>query len=52
MPVTVMIVATILTGVGTTAGILFGIWMMFVRRAVRNDAAHADLVRRIERLRH
>ena len=45
-----MIVATILTGVGTTAAILFGIWRMFAHRAARNDAAHADLARRIDRL--
>lgn len=44
------IVATILTGVGTTAAILFGVWRMCAHYAARKDA-DLKLDRRIDALR-
>ena len=44
---TTEIVATILTG----AGVLVGVWRMLAHYETRNDAAHAELGRRIDGVR-
>lgn len=38
----------VLTGVGVTAGVLPGVWRMLAHYETRNDAAHAELGRRID----
>ena len=48
---TIEIMAIILTGVGVTAGVLLGVWRMFAHYETRNDAAHAELGRRIDAVR-
>ena len=45
------IIAMILTGVGVTAGVLLGVWRMLAHYETRNDAAHAELGRRIDGVR-
>ena len=45
---TAEIIAMILTGVGVTAGVLLGVWRMLAHYETRNDAAHAELGRRID----
>lgn len=40
------VVATVLTGVG----VLLGVWRMLAAYETRNDAAHAALTARIDRL--
>lgn len=44
------VVATVLTGVGVLAGVLFGVWKMLAAYEMRNDAAHAALTARIDKL--
>ncbi len=45
---TTEIMAMVLTGVGVTAGVLLGVWRMLAHYETRNDAAHAELGRRID----
>ena len=45
------IVAMVLTGVGVTAAVLLGVWRMLAHYETRNDAAHAELGRRIDGVR-
>ena len=44
------VIATVLTGIGVLAGVLLGVWRMLVASETRNDAAHAALTARIDRL--
>ena len=39
------------TAIGTVAVTLFGVWRMLAHYETRNDAAHAELGRRIEAVR-
>ena len=48
---TTEILTIVLTGVGVTAGVLLGVWRMLARYETRNDAAHAELGRRIDGVR-
>ena len=48
---TAEIAAIVLTGVGVTAGVLLGVWRMLAHHETRNDAAHAELGRRIDGVR-
>ena len=48
---TTEILTIILTGVGVTAGVLLGVWRMLAHYETRNDAAHAELGRRIDGVR-
>lgn len=45
---TIEVLTMILTGVGVTAGVLLGVWRMLAHYETRNDAAHAELGRRID----
>ena len=42
------IMSVVLTGVGVLVGVLFGVWRMLAHYETRNDAAHAELGRRID----
>ena len=42
------IVSVVLTGAGVLVGVLFGVWRMLAHYETRNDAAHAELGRRID----
>ena len=48
---TIEILTIILTGVSVTAGVLLGVWRMLAHYETRNDAAHAELGRRIDGVR-
>ena len=39
------------TAIGTVAATLFGVWRMLAHYETRNDAAHAELGRRIDAVR-
>ncbi|MYN66398.1 MAG: hypothetical protein F4X11_15420 [Acidobacteria bacterium] len=45
---TIEVLTIILTGVSVTAGVLLGVWRMLAHYESRNDAAHAELGRRID----
>lgn len=45
------VLTIILTGVSVTAGVLLGVWRMMAHYETRNDAAHAELGRRIDGVR-
>ena len=40
----------VLTAIGTAVVTLLGVWRMFAHNETRNDAAHAELGRRIDNL--
>ena len=42
------IAAVVLTGVGVALGVLLGVWRIHAHYEIRNDAAHAELARKIE----
>ncbi len=44
------VVATVATGVGVLAGVLFGAWKMLAAYELGNEAAHAALTARIDKL--
>ena len=48
---TIEVLTIILTGVSVTAGVLLGVWRMLAHYETRNDAAHAELGRRIDGVR-
>ena len=47
---TTEVVATIVTGIGVVLTVMLGVWRLLAAYETRNDAAHAALTARIDKL--